>query len=252
MVYINKQSWFGLLGKNSKDVQTNKNVHSWIGNRGRRYVVISGEFSYDDLVKYIPFSFLYFSKEVIDQLSVMGFEVEASRQRGVISNLSNWDNGLYGRAWRDIRYCLNKNDYILTDEYPGDEKMNEMISKWSNSSLAEKYFQDHSSKTKFFYNSRYHDGCINKYCYDNDKLIGFGTLSIAEEKKASYICGKALCNEYVGLSEYIDYKLLMEGKALGIEEVDWGQSDKGVLKYKMKFPGSYVVFHYNGKVSFKK
>ena len=70
----------------------------------------------------------------------------------------------------------------------------------------------------------------------------------APNKYAAYIAGKCLCDRYYGLSEFIDCDILQYGKELGIERINWGQGEKGVLAYKEKFPSSSRVVHYNGQV----
>jgi len=246
MTYINQSSYKGLLGPRSKNIFENGWMASWDGKYRNVVILAYEKIDYDYLAGLIPYNFLYFDMRIFDKLPG---RVNKSKEFSVITDISKWDN-FDGKNWRGIRYCLNKmkNYDVKVSEIYNEADFVELIKKWRNN-LANKYYQDHSGKNLYFFKMGFHNNCLNRFYYINDKMVGFACLSKPDENgNAAYIAGKSLCDEYYGLSEYVDCDILMHGRENGIKIINWGQGAKGVLKYKMKFPYSEILIHYNGKV----
>ena len=244
MFYINKQSYLGLLGPHSKNIFENEWLASWeVGKK--KYIVILDydKINYDYINAQIPYRFLYF-EDIFEKLQG---QIKHSKEISIETDIEKW-NCFIGKSWRRIRNSLNRaNEYNIEIRNNYNEDIEKLIKAWREN-LANKYFQDHSGKSIFFYKMGYHKDCINRFYYINNEIVGFGCLSKPINGYASYIAGKCLCDRYYGLSEFIDCDILKYGKELGINKINWGQGAKGVLAYKEKFPNSKRVIHYNGQV----
>lgn len=245
IIYTNKQTWRCMLGKRSVNIIDRDGICYWEVGKNRNIVIyrdlIESDIEY--LKSIIPFKFYYFDESNLVLLNRVG-KVDKSKKRSVEVDIR--DISYVGKKYSNIRHAINRANNLgvrIIDNLNIDD-LRKMIKNWDNV-MGERYFQNHSGKTLWFYENNWHIDCLNIFCYIGNEMVSFGTLS---REGASYIAGKALCDKYYGLSEFTDYLLYKRGQKIGIEKVNMGQAEKGLLKYKMKFPGATEIIHYNGIV----
>lgn len=238
MGFIDRYSWRCLLGPTAKDIEINEDFASWVVGQ-KRHVVFFNEM---DLAP--PFNFHY-----VNTPKIFNGKITKDKNVSICLEIEKTLD-LSGKDYRHIRNSINrteKRDLILLDNYRDIKDVEVMIKKWSDIS-GEKYFRDFSAKTRFFYQSNFHIGCVNLFCYDGDDLIGFGSLSPPVDGHSSYVVGKSL-KEYAGAAEFIDITLYRKMLELGCKVVNLGRcGTKNLLFYKSKFRGSYEEISYNGSV----
>jgi len=245
--YINNYSWKCLLGRQSKNICVNNDVFLWeVGKR--KHFCTNKILTLEDL-KFIEHrAFHYLS---IDNCNFVKqhFKISRNKQNSVIIDLSKMD--FKGGEYKTIRHALNrakKYNLIQESNYRDINDVKDLIEDWSNN-LALKYFRDFSGKNLYFYQNNFHEGCINVFLYDQDKLVAFATASPEINGSSTYIIGKALCHKYYGLSEYADYLLYQKCLENKITLIDLGQTAGGLIHYKTKFPGASTYQYYNGKIN---
>jgi hypothetical protein len=247
--YIDKSSWYGLLGVRGKIIDVNDEFAVW-EVKNTNVAIFNNISDIDKLDKHLPFNTYYLNDEKVDLLKDR-FNLKKTKAVSASINIEGLStNSFVGRRLRNLRLSINKGrgyNLEIRDELKSSKDMKEMISRWSVLS-GEKYFQDRSGKNVFYYDNGFHGGCINLFLYDKDKLVSFGTLSMPEEGHSSYINGKALCMDYPGISEYTDVLLYEKAKDYGVKSVNLGAAEKGLHFYKMKFPGAYEELYYHAKV----
>jgi len=247
MSFIDKYSWKSFLGTQAKNITINKTYAYWNTSKATNVVLFKGFRSFKKIESLTPFTTYYLNEHMIKKLSYR-FVVEKHRTKSTIIDISKLK--ITGKKNKDIKWAINninKKNIVIEDNYRKIEDVEFMIKNWKIDG-AERYFQDRSSKNIYFYKNNYHEGCINIFCYDADKLISFGTLSPSEKGYSSYILGKALFNEYKGLSEYTDVMLFKKGLEFGIKEVDMGDGGKNLKNYKNKFSSAREEIFYHGKI----
>jgi len=245
--FINNYSFKCLLGQQSKNIEIIGNLASWTVGSKHHFTNIS-LFNQDD-VNYIlswkPANFHYLSEENMLLLK-QASKITKTKLNSCCIDLEKL--AYVGREFHGIRGSINKNKKLnltIQDNFNKIEDVKEMLEEWSNV-IAQKYFRDFSGKNYYFYKNNFHIDCNNIFIYDQDKLIAFASLSPGQY--SSYIIGKALFNRYPGLSEYADDLAYKKAIANGTKVVNLGQSNGDIAKYKNKFPGSYNILHYDGKI----
>lgn len=240
--YINKYSWKCLLGKQSKNIKEENGIYFWeVGKK--KHFCTDRILTQEDLSKVKDHSFHYMTKE---NINILG-KVTKTKNTSVIIDLDKFT--ISGNKNSGLRHSINlakKSDLIIQDHFDNIVDVKVMLNEWSEA-LAEKYFRDFSGKNEYFYSNNFHKDCINLFIYNKDKkLLSFATASVGDN--CSYIIGKALCNKVYGLSEYTDYLLYQKLIDSKVKSINLGQASKGLLFYKMKFPGARQIVHYDGKV----
>lgn len=248
MTYINKFSYKCLLGPQSRDVVETSDLYIWRVNKKHHFTtaIDLNQNHIDILKQYGILNFHYLSEANMIYLKSNG-SVDKAKNASVTLDIS--DLSLKGSKFASIRHAINrctKSNLTIKDNFNDISDVKNLIEEWSNN-YTDKYFRDHSGKNMFFYKNNFHLDCINAFIYDGDVLVAFGTLST---EPCSYIIGKALFKRHYGLSEYADYILYQKAQRLNITKVNMGQAEKGLVHYKMKFPGASSEIHYNGTVKF--
>ena len=250
MNFINKYSWKCLLGSLSKDPNIIGNLATWyVGtNKIKKHFTALNHLNEQDILflkEYGESNFHYLNEDNINILN-NHFKIRKSKMKSTIIDLTKQQYN--GRKYHGIRGAINKNKKLnltIQDNFNKIEDLEIMLNFWSDE-LADKYFRDFSGKNLHFFKQNYGNECLNTFIYDKDKLIAFSSLS--PNDPSSYIIGKALCNRYPGLSEYADHISYEKAFKMGIRSVNLGQSKGGVAYFKNKFPGTYEINHYDGKL----
>lgn len=249
--YIDKYSWKCLLGKMSKEIKEEERYATWMVNKVR-HIVLFCRFEENDfewLSKYVPFNFHYFSPK---DLEVIGkkFKVEKSKCSSVGLELDKTLNPV-GKKNRGLRNKINrmeKLDIEVLNNFKSISDVEQFVKHWSDF-YSLKYFRDYSGKNLHFYSNNFHKDCINSFCYLDNKLVAYGTLSPPVNGHSIYIIGKAFYKINPILSEFLDFSLYKKGYELGTRFVQTGRSsNKEILKYKQKFPGAVDCIEYEGRV----
>lgn len=243
--YIDSYSWKCLLGPQSKNYQEINGLYLWdVGKK--KHFATQRLLTSDDLSLLSDCSFHYLSEENLNFL-LKSKKLQKDKNISTILNIQNLS--FSGNKFKSIRHALNRGkSYNLTAEnnYRKLQDIKDMIEEWSDV-LAQKYFRDNSGKNFFFYKNNWHQNCINLFLYDQDKLVSFGSLSPSQNGYSAYILGKALCHKYYGLSEFTDVELYKKAQTTGIQWVDMGQTQKGLIHYKQKFENTTYTY-FNGKI----
>jgi len=246
--FINTYSAPCLLGKMAKNPTWHGNIFSWTVSNKNHAVVANDHILTNTDIEYLkqirPFSFHYMFKPNIDILS-QHFEISKTKIKSILLNVSEIDvTGNKGKTFRN--YINRYSGYDIKEELGNIGDAKDMIDRWSET-MGEKYFRDFSGKNLYFFQNNYHQDCECIFVYDKDKLISFGVASPGA--KSVYVIGKALAQEYPGLSEFTDIKLYEKLlKKYGAFQINLGMATKGLMAYKSKFPGSIEQGSYNGKV----
>lgn len=250
-MYIDPQSYKCMIGSQSKNLEEFNGIYKWIVCK-KTHIIKSRpliESDIDILKQYTPFVYNYFSLEDVQLLKKHFEEVDCSRKISVEIELQNLD--FVGIRYKGIRGSINKAKklpLIIQHKLNDIQDIKDFVKKWGDV-LGDKYFQDHSSKNVYYFNNNWHEDCINIFCYIGKELVSFAVLSKPINGYSSYICGKALSDQYPGLSEFTDLLIYKTGMIdYGVKIVNLGLASKGLLFYKMKFPGSRKQYHYDGKV----
>lgn len=234
------------MGKQAKNICEENNIFFWdVGKR--KHFCANKILTPEDFNQIKERSFHYLSLDNFKILKDNKFIESQSKNTSVIIDLTKLE--FKGNNFKTIRHTLNRaKKYNLIEEsnFRNIKDVEDLIEDWSNN-LALKYFRDHSGKNYYFYLNNFHEKCINIFLYDQDKLVAFATASPEVNGSATYIIGKALCHKYYGLSEYADVLLYNKCLKNNISLIDLGQSEKGLIHYKTKFPGSSTYNFYNGK-----
>lgn len=247
MSYVDKYSWRGFLGPQSKDITFRDMYAYWRTPKATNVVFFDGFSDFSLVDELLPFTTYYVNSSLFNKLKER-YEFSHRRTRSTIIGIDSLK--ITGRKMRNFRWAINnvsKMNLTIEEDYRSIDDIREMIKKWKLFA-GEKYFQDRSSKNIYFYGHRYHEGCINLFCYDKDKLVSFGILSPPNKGYSSYILGKSLYNEYKGLSEYTDIMLFRKGIENGVINVDMGDGGKDLMFYKNKFSSSREEIFYHGKI----
>ena len=249
-MYIDEQSYKCMLGSQSRELEIFDGIYKWKVCK-KLHIIKSRpliEFDIEILKQYTPFIYNYFSLEDVQLLKKNFGEVESSRKTSVEIELQNLD--FVGIAYKGIRGSINKAKKLsltIQDNFNDIQDIKDFVKKWGDG-LGDKYFQDHSSKNVYYFSKNWHKDCISIFCYIEKDLVSFAVLSKPIDGYSSYICGKALSDKYMGLSEFTDMLIYKKGIDYGVKIVNLGLASKGLLFYKMKFPGSRIQYHYDGKV----
>jgi hypothetical protein len=235
-----------MLGKLSRNILLKDNVLSWT-SRNKNHVIIINDEVTSDVIKRLneikSANFHYLSESSLNEIS-NHFLIKKNRGWSV---LIDWPKSLNGKKNRRFRNYMNKyKDLVISENLKRLSDLEKMIKKWSIS-LGSKYFRDMSGKNLYFVFNDWHKDCDCLFIYDRDDLVSFGITSPVTDGKSSYIIGKALSFDYPGLADYTDirmYQLLHE--KYGAFKINLGQGSGGLLKYKMKFPGSFMQEHFHG------
>ena len=257
--FIDSISWKCLLGQQSKEIREVDDLYFWnVKSKKINYhFTTSRNMVESDLGNFDPnkeYSFHYLSEENINFLKKYSTLNKSKKKSCLILNQENFD--LSGRKNHGLRNSLNKCKKIekllvIENNYRSLNDVAVFLEEWSNT-LADKYFRDNSGKNLFFLKNNFHHNCINTFIYENDKLISLSILSkIDNSIHSSYVIGKALCKSYPGLSEYTDILSYKRAWEVGITQINLGQSEKGLIFYKEKFPNSETIYHYNGTFKIK-
>lgn len=247
--FINIYSFKCLLGQQSKDVEIVGNIAKWTVGKKHHLTNLS-DFNDQDIKviqDYKPCNFHYLTPDNIKILQSNNIKIEKTKLNSTCIDLTK-NLSYAGRAFHGIRGAINKNsklNLMIKDKFDHLNDVKNMIEEWSNN-YTDKYFRDFSGKNMFFYKNNFHQDCHNIFIYDQSKLIAFASLSPGEE--SSYIIGKALFKEYPGLSEYADDLAYQKAISCGTKVVNLGQSKGGIADYKNKFPNTYSIIHYDGKI----
>jgi len=246
--FIDKYSWRSFLGPRAKEIVCKNTYAYWKTFKATNVVFFKGFDSFDKLEPLVPFTTYYMDKNLVDDLKKT-YKVSCKKTSSTIVDISKLN--IAGKRMKDIRWAINninKKNLTIETNYRKIDDVKLMIKTWKEFS-ADKYFQDRSSKNILFYDRGYHEGCINIFCYDADKLVSFGSLSPAEDGSSSYVLGKSLYKDYSGLSEYTDVMLFKMGLNFGIRDIDLGDGGKELMNYKNKFSSSRKELFYHGKIS---
>jgi hypothetical protein len=245
-MFINKYSVKCLLGPRSKVEYVSDDLFCWSVN-GKNHFSILGSLTIEDIEHISSLgkvSFHYCSAENLELLKKY-FKVDKTKITNVILDINNLD--FVGKKGRQFRNYLNKyKDLRVVDNFNSIDEIEEFINKWSDQ-LADKYFRDHSGKNLHFFRRGSHIGCENIFIYKDYELVAFGVASPMDNGSCSYIVGKALAKSYPGMSEFADimlYRKLL--RKYGAFKIDMGMGAKGLLSYKMKFPGAIGEINYHG------
>jgi hypothetical protein len=212
--------------------------------RRKRYLFLGSR--QKDIPKLTDRGFHYLSVENYQFLKKQT-KVSGSKNTSVIIDMSKLE--FKGNNFKTIRHALNragKYNLVEEDNFRNIQDVKDLIEDWSNN-MALKYFRDFSGKNYYFYANNFHEKCINVFLYDQNKLVAFATASPQVNESCTYIIGKALCHKYYGLSEYADVLLYKKCLENNISLIDLGQTTKGLIHYKTKFP-SYTYNYYDGKI----
>jgi hypothetical protein len=243
MSFINEISWKCLLGPQAKNIKENNNIYTWeVGKK--KHFTCNKDLTIDEIKELSGHSFHYLSETNIINIKSL-FKVNKTKVTSVGIKLGDFNiSGVKNSGLRHSINSASKSGLIIKDSLNNISDLKEMLSEWSNV-LAEKYFRDFSGKSLNFYSNNYHKDCLNFFLYKEDKLMSFASVNIGDN--CSYVNGKALCNKIHGLSEYTDYIVYNKLKELNINKVNLGRAaTKGLLFYKMKFPGAYKEVSYDG------
>lgn len=243
MSFINEISWKCLLGPQAKNIKENNGIYTWeVGKK--KHFTCNKDLTIDEIKELSGHSFHYLSEANVKNIKSL-FKVTKSKVISVNIKLDEFNiSGVKNSGLRHSINSASKAGLIIQDNFNNISDVKEMLSEWSNI-LAEKYFRDFSGKSLNFYSNNYHKDCLNFFLYKEDKLMSIASINL--EGNCSYIIGKALCNKIHGLSEYTDYIVYNKLKEIGIKEVSLGRAGtKGLLFYKMKFPGAYKEICYDG------
>lgn len=245
MSYIDRYSWRCLLGKQSRNIREINDIYFWEVGKTKKHFCTNKILTPQDIPLLLDHSFHYLSEDNANFLKQY-YKIQRGKNLSTLIDLSQLS--LEGGERKKLRQSINKIKKLnltIQDNFNHIDDVKGLIEEWSNV-LAQKYFRDHSGKNTYFYQNNFHQGCINAFIYDQDKLIAFATAS--PQQPASYIIGKALCHRYAGLSEYADYVLYLKLLENNITLIDLGQTEGGLVQYKGKWPGATTYNFYNGKV----
>jgi hypothetical protein len=243
MGFINEFSWKCLLGKQAKNIQENNEIYTWEVLK-KKHFACNKELTINEIKELSGHSFHYLSESNLLKIKSL-YKVNKDKNVSVIIDLNKFNiSGVKNSGLRHSINSAKKQGLEIKDNFNNIKDVKDMLEEWSNV-LAEKYFRDFSGKNEYFYSNNFHKDCINLFLYKEDKLMSFASVSPNKEN-CSYIIGKALCNKIHGLSEYTDYLMYNKLIELGFEKINLGQAKKGLLFYKMKFPGAYKEVHYDG------
>lgn len=248
MNYIDNYSWRCLLGKQSKNILEHNQIYQWsVG--ARQNACVNRPLIVQDLVwLQSGINIHYLSEENCQFLMNQKIKIKKTKMTSTTIDLTQLN--LSGNANKSLRHAINRaGKYNLTqeDNFRSINDVKVLLEEWSNV-LAQKYFRDNSGKNFFFYQNNWHQDCHNVFLYDGNDLVAFGTAAPCNNGNSSYIIGKALCHKYYGLSEYTDYLLYIKCLKHNINCIDLGQTTKGLIHYKGKFPGASQYPYYDVKV----
>lgn len=247
--FIDKYSCTVLLGPMSKNFTKHENIATWLVGKKWHFVAYNDLNQNDiNILSGIAseFNFHYMTDS---NLAFLKNHFKVDRGKGNSTCIDLTKLSYVGKKYRDIRNYINRNEKLgfeVLDNYKDINDVKVMIEEWSDV-LCQKYFRDMSGKNVFFLKNNFHKDCLNTFVYDSKGLISFACLSPGTN--SSYIIGKALCNRYPGLSEYTDNLSYQKAIVNGTLMVNLGQSKGHLADYKNKFPGSYMIQHFDGEIS---
>lgn len=248
MTYINRYSWKCLLGKQSKNITEENDLYFWQVGPRQNFCTGRDLTTADLPLLTADLNFHYLSEENVKFLMEQNIKLDKGKNQSTLLDLSQFT--IAGNKFKSLRHAVNRGKgYNLTveDSFRDIKNVETMLEEWSNV-ISIKYFRDNSGKNAHFYRNNFHQDCLSVFLYDKDGLVSFGTASPEINGSSAYIMGKALCNRYYGLSEYTDYLLYQKLIAHNISKIDLGQTTKGLIHYKNKFPGSQMYTYYNGNI----
>jgi hypothetical protein len=246
--FIDNYSKRCLLGQQSKDQTQVGNIFSWkVGIKS--HFVITNNLLQEDinyLKQITPSSFYYCTEENYDILK-SNFNISRDKKKSTELFIDKLE--FCGNKWKTIRNYLNRWKHLeVCDNYKNINDVKTIIDEWSDT-LCHKYFRDNSGKNLYFIKNNYHLECDCVFIYDKEKLVSFGIASPVINGYCSYVMGKALAKSHPGLSEFTDVKLYEKLiNKYGEFSINMGQSEKGLIFYKSKFPNPTETIHYNGKI----
>lgn len=253
MNYIDDTSWKCLLGPRAKKIQSNNGIFTWDleGKKASKHLTTNRKFTMEDIsnIQY-PSNFHYLSQDNVLFLKQY-FKISAQKKQSTSIDICNMN--FSGRKYHGIRGSINKCKKLnlsLEDNYKDFKDVLAFINEWSDT-CADKYFRDNSGKNSFFLKNNWHQNCTNLFVYDKEKLIALSVLSPNNFGHSSYVIGKSLCKSYPGLSEFTDIEVYKKAAKSGTTIVNLGQSEKGLIFYKEKFPNSTSSIHFNGSINDK-
>jgi hypothetical protein len=237
----NDLAWKSFLSIVAKNIQDNGTFYSW-EIYGKTQVAFKEPLTQKivDNINFDKFKAFYLDQNDVQLLSNK-FKLNKERDDSVIIPIK--DFSLKGRKFNDLRNSVNRysklNNITIEDDLRSYKDMLDFLERWDDT-CGEKHFQSRTGKNKYFFKNKLHKEGISIFIYDEDKLIAWGVLSKPTNGYSAYVLGKALCYDYKGLAEYADIMLYEKAKNLNVEEVDLGGGKGSVVKYKMKFPKSYL------------
>lgn len=248
--FINEYSCRCMLGSLSRDVKIQDGVFSWVSQKKQHVVLIFNRIDLDTLarLKEIGSASIHYLSEDTANILKQEFVTDIGKGKSVVLDIKT--NDFSGNKNKSFRNYLNKYSNLELRENLKDTKdLGVMLKQWSLD-FGQRYFRDMSSKNKFFIENGFHVKCENLFVYRGDELVSFGIASPVRDGGCAYIIGKALSRKYPGLADFTDLKLYQRlFDKYGPFKINMGQGEKGLLAYKMKFPGAHVQVHYHG--SFK-
>jgi hypothetical protein len=253
--FINEYSAKCLLGPQSKNIQVINNCFFWkVGKK--QHVTFLNTILENDLVelrKFPELSIHYVSEDNFNILK-SNFDVDKDKNISIGYLVDSDFLKLPGVKFKKIRNNINRCEKLnltIESNFRNISDVEKLIFTWRDT-LADKYFRDFSGKNLFFYRNNFHVNCENIFVYDVDRLISFGTLSPIVDGNCSYVIGKALAKNYIGISEFTDMQIYKRVfNKVGEFKINLGQATKGLIFYKSKFPNSKEKIHYNGKIKIR-
>lgn len=242
--FIDSISWKCLLGKQAKNIEDLDGLYKWQVNN-KLHFTTNKILTKEEIEPLSGYSFHYLTIENLDNIKQYK-KITKEKESSVIIDLTKFN--LTGTKYSGIRHSINsakKHDLITKENLDNINDLRIMLKSWSNT-FGDKYFRNFVGKNDYFYSNNLHKDCTNLFIYKDTKLVSFATATNYEN--SSYVMGKALANEIHGLSEYTDYLLYNKLINNNVKTINLGRASKGLLFYKMKFPGSKEVNHFNGKV----
>lgn len=252
MTFITPISFQCLLGPQAKNVINEQDLYSWqVGKK--QHFTTSRDLNLNDLAylqTILPSNFHYLSESNIDFLK-QHFNVSKAKTTSIIIDIN--DLSFSGNKNKTVRHCINRcksQGFVIEKNYRQLQDVKNLIEEWSND-YTDKYFRDFSGKNFYFYKNNFHANCLNAFIYKDDTLVSFGTLTPADQfGQSSYVIGKALFKRHYGLSEYTDIELYKLAQTQGINKVNLGRAQKGLLDYKTKFNHTKEIT-YDGSIEIK-
>lgn len=186
----------------------------------------------------------YLLQEEYDKLVEQKIPHKKSKGKQLLSKIDEEFIKLPGDKYHEFRETRNKYNKIveIKNEPNSIEEIDALIDIWDKNRGAKYGWQRHSGYDRNFFHKFFQqekDNLFSYFFYIDNKLVGYSIVSKLSNNgiNFNYVIRKN-DTSYRNLCLYIDLKTF----TLMFEElkqsfiVNWGSSDKGILKYKKKFP----------------